>query len=209
MISHNSSELGTIHEKTLATVALAGILTLSAGAASAQAAPYPAPATGTVSSSTVTAGSTIVFTASGFTPGETVTITVTFNSPVAGGIVGGHGGGMSASVPMIVKAAVPAPQSLSANASGTVTASVTLTDPGTYTITAKGATSGVSVSQVVKVTSAAVAVSPANNASGSDLASTGVDGSVVVWSLIGAGALAAGAGTVVVSRRRSRKRAEA
>lgn len=196
-------------KKSLAAVTLAGMLMLSAGAASAQAAPYPAPGTGTVSSSTVTAGSTIVFTASGFTFGETVTITVTFNSPIAGGIIGGHGGGMSASVPMIVKAAVPAPQSLTANANGTVTASVTLTDPGTYTITAKGATSGVSVSQVVKVTSAAVAGSPANNATGSGLASTGVDAGVVIWSLIGAGALAAGAGTVVVSRRRSRKPVEA
>ncbi|WP_155848417.1 hypothetical protein [Arthrobacter sp. 35W] len=118
------------------------------------------------------------------------------------------------SVPMIIKPSVVVATAV-ADSGGNFSTTVMLTEHGTYTITATGATSGVTATQVVRV----VAASTDGNAAGSgttgngsnnnDLASTGIDPSVLVWSLIGVGALAAGAGTVVISRRRSRQNAEA
>ncbi|MCY0905471.1 peptidase [Arthrobacter sp. H14-L1] len=197
-------------KKTLAAVALAGILTLSAGPMAAQAAPtYPSAPSATVSASTVTPGQAFVFSGTGFTPGEIVDVTVTMSSPVAGGAIGSVGG-MSMAVPMIIKAA-PVSLTATAAADGSFAVNVTLDQTGTYTLTAKGRTSGVTVSQVVKVvtavgTSADAAKASAVNgaANGTDLAYTGMDSGVLIWSVVGVGALAAGAATVVVSRRRSR-----
>ena len=64
-------------KKTLAALALAGSIAL-VGSAPAMAATYPAlpPAVG-VSDGTPAPGQTFVFTAQGFLPGETVTITIT------------------------------------------------------------------------------------------------------------------------------------
>ncbi|WP_427016761.1 LPXTG cell wall anchor domain-containing protein [Pseudarthrobacter sp. P1] len=203
-------------KKSLAAITLAGMLTLSAGVASAQAAPYPAPPSSTVSSGTVTPGGSVVFSASGFTPGESITITVVFGGPTAAGVVGGHGGA-SMSVPMIIKSADIVTKATAA-ADGSFSTNITLTDTGTYTLTATGDISGVTASQVVRVVAATGDNGSGTGTSGNgavaddsnnDLASTGFDTSVLVWSLVGAGALAAGAATVVVSRRRSRQNADA
>lgn len=198
-------------KKTFASLALAGILTLSAGAVAAQAAEdYPAaPPAATVSDSTVVAGQAFTFAGSGFLAGEIIDITVTQTSPVAGGALGSLGGGVSASVPMIIKPAAPIKMTTTATAEGTFSASIVLDTPGTYTLTATGRTSGVTVTQVVKVKAAAGVGTAAdmNAAAGSNaggLANTGLDAGVVAWSVVGAGALAAGVGTVVVSRRRGR-----
>lgn len=207
-------------KKTLATLALAGILTFSAGTVAAQAAPpaYPAgPPSGSVSISVVAPGQSFMFSGTGFTPGEAIFITITLSNPVAGGAIGsmGGGGGVAASVPIIVKPAAPVYLTTTANAQGAFSTPVTLDKTGTYTLTAVGKTSGVTVTQTVKVVANANAVpgnSNGNNVSGAQpgaLASTGVDSSVLIWSIVGAGALAAGVGTVVVSRRRSRVSADA
>ena len=202
-------------KKILASVALASLLTLSAGAVAAQAAPsdYPAgPPASTVSTGTVVAGEAVVFSGSGFTPGETIDITVIMTSPVAGGAIGSLGGGISASVPMIIQPAAPASFTAVADDNGAFSTPITLEQTGTYTLTATGRTSGVTVSQVVKVVANIDAgvgndgSGTGNDVAGNDdgLASTGIDASVAVWSLIGVGALGVGVGSVVLSRRRNR-----
>ncbi|MCQ9163656.1 LPXTG cell wall anchor domain-containing protein [Arthrobacter sp. STN4] len=202
-------------KKALASLALAGILTLSVGSVAAQAAPndYPAgPPSGSVSVAVVAPGQAFIFSGSGFTPGEAIFVTITLSNPVAGGAIGSMGGGVSASVPIIIKpVATPSSFTTTASSTGTFSVPVELDKTGTYTLTATGKTSGVTVTQTVKVVAAAVNPS-GNNVAGTQpggLASTGVDASVLVWSLVGAGALAAGVGTVVVSRRRSRASADA
>ncbi|MET4003010.1 LPXTG-motif cell wall-anchored protein [Arthrobacter sp. UYCu511] len=207
-------------KKTLISLALAGVLTLSVGSVAAQAAPsdsYPAgPPSSNVSTGTVVPGEAVIFAGSGFKPGEIIDITVVQTSPVAGGALGSMGGGVSASVPMIIKPAAPAPTTTTADANGGFSTAITLDQTGTYTLTATGRESGVTVSQVVKVV-ADNGAGAGGNGSGNDaagnndggLASTGIDSSVLIWSLVGVGALGAGVGTVVVSRRRNRESANA
>lgn len=197
-------------KKTLASLALAGFLTLSVGTVAAQAAPeYPSTQPGaTVSEGTVVPGEDVIFSGTGFLPGEPIDITVTQTSVVAGGAIGSLGGGVSMSKPLIIKPAAPLNFSTTAAADGSFSVPVSLNLTGTYTLTATGRTSGVSVTQVVKVVAAAGAGAGsdvANNDGG--LANTGLDMGVLVWSAVGAGALAAGVGTVVVSRRRNAQNA--
>ncbi|MHA7269811.1 LPXTG cell wall anchor domain-containing protein [Arthrobacter sp. HLT1-20] len=207
-------------KKTLSALALAGILTFSLGTAAAQAAPdYPAPAPPVVSGGTVAPGQPFTFAAAGFTPGEIVDVTVTQTSPVAGGALGSLGGGVSMAVPMIVRPAAPQQFTTTAAADGSFAVPITLNEGGTHTLTATGRTSGKSVSQVVKVVDPAAGGGTGNGGSGTGknvadgekggLANTGIDTGVLVWSIVGAGALAAGVGTVVVSRRRSRSTIDA
>lgn len=188
-------------KKPLAALVLAGVLTLSVGSA-VQAAPYPSPATATVSAATVTAGAAVVFSGTGFTPGESITITITFNGPTAAPAVG-SGGGVSMAVPGVVPAA---PETLKATAAadGSFSSTISLTQAGTYTLTATGDESGVSVSQIVKVV-APVAAAGQTSAGTGGLAETGVELDALLWSLAGVTAVAAGAGTVIVSRRRNRQ----
>lgn len=203
-------------KKTLASLALAGILTFSAGAVAAQAAPdYPAEGSATVSNTTVVPGQAVTFAGSGFAPGETIDITVTQTSAVAGGAIGSLGGGVSMSKPLIIKAVAPTSFTTEATASGTFSVPVTLELKGTYTLTATGRISGNTATQVVKVVTSLDADNGTGSGTGNTvadgekggLANTGIDTSVLVWSIAGAGALAAGVGTVVVSRRRSRQNA--
>ncbi|ALV44562.1 hypothetical protein MB46_02550 [Arthrobacter alpinus] len=204
-------------KKTLATLALAGILTFSAGTVAAQAAPeYPAAPGATVSDTTVVPGQAVTFAGGGFTAGEIIDVTVTQTSTVAGGAIGSIGGGISMSKPLIIKAVAPASFTTTAAANGSFSVPVTLDQKGTYTLTATGRTSQVSHSQVVKVVTlldagagAGAGAGTGNNVAGSGvtdggLANTGLDAGVLIWSIVGAGALAAGVSTVVVSRRRSR-----
>lgn len=200
-------------KKSIATLALAGSISLiGAGTATAATpAPYPAPSTGTtVSTTIVTPGGTVVLTvASGFQPGETITITVTFNGvPQAAGALGN--GGVSRSVPGLIDLpqTITNTQTVTANTSGGFSAPVKLgTQEGTYTITAVGNTSKHSVSQTVTVdkgTDAQPAGTGANTNAGAGLADTGADSGLVLWTLVGAGALAVGATSVVVVRRRAK-----
>lgn len=206
---------GKIMKKSIAALALAGSMALAGAgtATAARPAPYPAPSTGTTVSNTVTTpGGTIVLTvATGFQPGETVRITVTFNgvTRAAGGNVNG---GASRTVPL--KITMPSQTvvdsfTLTANAQGGFSTPVTLgTEEGDYTITAVGLTSGFSISQTVTVDDGVNSVQPAgsqaNASSGTGLANTGADSGLVLWSIVGAGALALGATSVVVVRRRAK-----
>ncbi|WP_269938261.1 LPXTG cell wall anchor domain-containing protein [Arthrobacter sp. HY1533] len=202
-------------KKTLVSLALAGILTLSVGTVAAQAAPdYPAEGSATVSDTVVVPGQAVTFAGSGFAPGETIDVTATQTSAVAGGAIGSIGGGISMSKPLIVKAVAPSTFTTQATAAGTFSLPVTLSANGTWTLTAVGRTSGNKASQVVKVVTSLPGSGSGTGAGDGNtvadgekggLANTGIDTGVLVWSLVGAGALAAGVGTVVVSRRRSRQ----
>jgi LPXTG-motif cell wall-anchored protein len=191
-------------KKTLAALALAGSIAL-VGSAPAMAATYPAlpPAAG-VDDGTVVPGQVFTFTAQGFLAGETVTITITVTTT---GAANTGGTAVSARIPVY-----QAPQTLSAtaDAQGRISVPLSISDPGTYSITATGNTSGVTVGPVT----VSVAGSLANTGSttggaplantGSGLANTGADSGLVLWTLVGAGALAAGATSVVVVRRRAK-----
>lgn len=191
-------------KKTLAALALAGSIALI-GSAPAMAATYPAlpPAAG-VDDGTVTPGQTFIFTAQGFLPGETVTITITITT--TGGANAG-GTAVSAKIPVFQ---APVTATGTADPQGKISVPLALTEAGTYSITATGNTSGVTVGPVLVTVAAALANTGGNAAgaplatTGSGLANTGADSGLVLWTLVGAGALAAGATSVVVVRRRAK-----
>ncbi|MDR7160105.1 LPXTG cell wall anchor domain-containing protein [Arthrobacter sp. BE255] len=197
-------------KKTLAALALAGSIALI-GSAPAMAATYPPlPPQAAVSDGTVGPGETFVFRGQGFLAGETLTITVTpGNPPAASGANIAGGTSFSAKIPVFL-----APQTFSAtaDAQGAVAFPITISTAGTYSITATGNTSGVTVGPVTVVvdpsfssTGASLANSggaPLANTGG--LANTGADSGLVLWTIVGAGALAAGAASVVVVRRRAK-----
>lgn len=201
-------------KKTLAALALAGSIALVGGgpAMAATPVPYPAPtADGNVSDGTVAPGETFTFILTGFGPFESITITVSLTAtPQA--IGGNFSGGASMAVPAkITLPLAPASQTFNVTADGNGNASVplTLAEPGTYTLTAVG-TSGKTVTSTVTVdASAGAGLADTNGSaplanSGAGLANTGADSGLVLWTLVGAGALAAGAASVVVVRRRAK-----
>ncbi|MFE4834887.1 LPXTG cell wall anchor domain-containing protein [Arthrobacter sp. NPDC056691] len=203
-------------KKSIAALALAGTIALT-GAVPAMAANYPAPGGGgTVSDGTVTPGQTFTFSGTGFLAGETITITITLTvAPQALG--GGFSGGAAMSVPSKINV-LAAPQTLTttAAADGSFALPLSLSEAGTYTLTAVGNTSGKSVSQSVTVAAAAgtgtgtgTGLSNTGGNTAAGLANTGADSSLVLWSLVGGGALVAGAASVVVVRRRANAEASA
>nr|WP_203840498.1 LPXTG cell wall anchor domain-containing protein [Actinoplanes humidus]GIE23440.1 hypothetical protein Ahu01nite_065420 [Actinoplanes humidus] len=116
----------------------------------AHAAPYPVdPPASNVSDGTVSDGGTVTFTASGFIPFERVTITISYG-----------GGNSSAAFTSqrndgLVLAAVTLPRratiTATADAQGSISVEVPLTEVGTATLMATGVTSGVTITQNVKV----------------------------------------------------------
>lgn len=197
-------------KKSLAALALAGSIALI-GAAPSMAATYPAPpANAAVSDGTVGPGEQFIFRGNGFLAGEGLSITVTpGNPPAANGSSVSNG---SRTVP--TKITLPlATQTFSAtaDANGAFAIPLTLSEAGTYTLTATGLTSGKTATAVITVVGAGLANTggaPLAN-TGTGLANTGADASLVLWSLVGAGALAAGATSVVVVRRRAKAEAAA
>lgn len=194
-------------KKTLAALALAGSIAL-VGSAPAMAATYPPlPPQAAVSDGTVGPGETFVFRGQGFLAGETLTITVTpGNPPAASGANIAGGTSFSAKIPVF-----QAPQTLSAvaDAQGAFSLPISISEAGTYSLTATGNTSGVTVGPVTVTVAASLANTggaPLANTGGSaaGLANTGADSGLVLWTLVGAGALAAGATSVVVVRRRAK-----
>ncbi|MFJ4284701.1 LPXTG cell wall anchor domain-containing protein [Paenarthrobacter nicotinovorans] len=198
--------------KSLAALTLAGsIALLGAVPAVAGNANYPAPNTSVaVSDASVAPGEAFVFSGTGFTPGEGITITVTpTGTPAA------SGGSVSAGS-LSVAARIPlAPSTLSAVAdgNGAFSTSIVINEPGAYAITATGNTSGVTVGPVTVVVGGAALSNTGSttgtgtglaNTGGVPLANTGADSSLILWSLVGAGALAAGTASVVVARRRAK-----
>lgn len=203
---------GTKMKKTLAALALAGSIALI-GSAPAMAATYPAlPPQAAVSDGVVGPGETFVFRGQGFLAGERLIIRVTPGQAPASN--GANIAGSRAVAGRI--AVVTETQNLSAvaDAQGAVALPIAISEAGTYSITATGETSGVTVGPVT-VTVAASLANTGGNAAGAPLANTGglantgADSGLVLWTLVGAGALAAGATSVVVVRRRAKAEAAA
>jgi LPXTG-motif cell wall-anchored protein len=199
-------------KKTLAALALAGSIALI-GSAPAMAATYPAlPPQAAVSDGVVGPGETFVFRGQGFLAGERLIIRVTPGQAPASN--GANIAGSRAVAGRI--AVVTETQNLSAvaDAQGAVALPIAISEAGTYSITATGETSGVTVGPVT-VTVAASLANTGGNAAGAPLANTGglantgADSGLVLWTLVGAGALAAGATSVVVVRRRAKAEAAA
>ena len=200
--------------KSLAALTLAGsIALLGAVPAVANNANYPAPNTSVaVSDASVAPGETFVFSGTGFTPGEGITITVTpTGTPAA------SGGSVSAGSLSVSGRIALAPSTLSAVAdgNGAFSTPIVINEPGAYAITATGNSSGVTVGPVTVVVGGAALSNTGGstgtgtgtnlaNTGGVPLANTGADSSLVLWSLVGAGALAAGTASVVVARRRAK-----
>ncbi|WP_277797886.1 LPXTG cell wall anchor domain-containing protein [Arthrobacter sp. NQ7] len=193
-------------KKLLVVLAFVGSIVLGASAP-ALATTYPAPPPqGSVSSGTISAGGSVVFSGTGFLPGETINITVTQTATAQGAAAPGRGGAVTMAVPGVLPLA-PLTLSTVADASGAFSVTITLNTPGTYVLTAVGATSGHTVSATVVVTAPAALANTGGAPladTGAGLAGTGVDSSLVLWVLVGAGALAAGTASVVVVRRRAK-----
>lgn len=192
-------------KKSLAAIALAGSIAMVGAVPAMATNTYPAPATqGTVSDGTVAPGESFTFSGAGFTAGESITVTVTLTgAPQASS--GGFGGGVSMAVPTKINLPLATQTfSTTADASGNFAFPVSISATGTYTLTATGLTSGKSVTSTVKVSGAAVGTSLATTGNGTALANTGADTSLLLWSLVGGGALAAGITSVVVVRRRAK-----
>jgi len=185
-------------KKTLAALALAGTIALI-GSAPAMATTYPAiPPQAAVSDGTVGPGEQFVFRGRGPFAGESLTITVTPGNPPASG-----GRSVAVKIPVFQAQTFGA----QADAQGNFSVPITIDTPGTYLLTATGNVSGNTVGPVTVVVDPSFASNGASNAKAngnSALASTGVDSSLILWTLVGAGALAAGATSVIVVRRRAK-----
>ncbi|MCQ1951074.1 peptidase [Arthrobacter sp. zg-Y859] len=191
-------------KKTVSALVLTGSLAfVGAGAASAVES-YPAPATGTVSDSVVTPGSTVVFSGTGFIPGEEILVTATYaNDPT---VVAGTG----VSSPIILAQQIGSYNTV-ADASGNFAVEVTLGEAGTYTLTATGVESGKVVTNTVVVDAAAGtgagvgtgAGTGANASADGGLADTGADSAMMLWGAAGVLALGAGVASVAVARRKN------
>jgi LPXTG-motif cell wall-anchored protein len=199
-------------KKTLAALALAASIALI-GSAPAMATTYPAlPPQAAVSDGTVGPGEQFVFRGQGFHAGESLTISVTpGNPPAASGATFG-----SRSVASKINVVLAAQTfNTTADAQGAFAFPLTISTSGTYLISATG-TSGITVGPVTVVVDPAFASSgaPLSNTGASlantgGLANTGADSGLILWTLVGAGALAAGAASVVVVRRRAKSEAAA
>ena len=188
-------------KKTLAALALAGSIAL-VGAAPVMAATYPAlPPQAAVSDGTVGPGEDFIFSGQGFLAGETLTITVTpGDAPASDGasIAGG-----TAVVGKISVVQATTTLKTTADAQGAFSLPISINEPGTYSLTATGDTSGVVVGPVTVTVAASLANTGGSTSGGAALANTGADSGLILWTLVGAGALAAGATSVVVVRRRA------
>ncbi|MCO4253137.1 LPXTG cell wall anchor domain-containing protein [Pseudarthrobacter raffinosi] len=203
-------------KKTLAVLALAGSLAL-VGTAPAIAANYPPiPPQAAVSDGTVGPGEQFVFRGRGPFAGESLTIQVTpGNPPAASGAAVGNRS-ISTRINVVVEAQTLAAQ---ADADGNFSVPITIAEAGTYLITATGNSTGNTVGPVTVVVDPAFASNgaPLSNTgggaalanTGTGLANTGADSGLILWTLVGAGALAAGAASVVVVRRRAKTEAAA
>ncbi|BCW20202.1 hypothetical protein NtRootA9_29100 [Arthrobacter sp. NtRootA9] len=188
-------------KKTIAAIALAGSIALM-GSAPAFAATYPPlPPQAAVSDGVVGPGETFVFRGQGFLAGESLTIRVTpGNPPAASGANIAGSRAVAARIGVVTEA-----QTLkaTADAQGAFSLPITINEPGTYSLTATGDVSGVTVGPVTVTVGASLAGTggaPLAN-TGSGLANTGADASLLIWGAAGVGALGLGAAGVIIARR--------
>lgn len=189
-------------KRIISAVLLSGAVSFM-GVSGAQAVTYPAPAPAvSVSDGTLAPGEAFTFSGAGFTPGETIQITISNENVTAGGGGGGGGGSRGTSVSLAIQPAAVTTSTAVADSTGKFSIPVTLDEAGVYTLTAKGLTSGKTESASVTVVAPTIAVAGAT-ASGEDtLPATGATG-MVVWSAVGLGALALGTGSVIAVRRKA------
>jgi len=182
--------------------------------AAAQAEPYPAePPAASISDGEVGDGGTVTFTGEGFLPGETISITISYgasDSTAAAGATAGR----------FVPAALPlqrrADLTVTATQAGTFSVTLKLTEVGVATLTATGLTSGVTVTQTVRVvdSSGGEGADGGDGSGGDDttagggdgnLPTTGSSGRVLFVSLYaGLGAVLIGAAILWFTRSRRR-----
>lgn len=201
-------------KKSIAALALAGTIALT-GTAPAMAANYPAPpANAAVSDGVVGPGEAFTFSGRGFLAGEQLIIRVTPGTPPASN--GASIANGSRSVPSKINVVMAAQEfRATADAAGAFAYPLTISDSGVYTLTATGVTSGKVATQTITVAGTAAGSSTTGGSgtglanTGAGLANTGADSSLVLWSLVGGGALAAGAASVIVVRRRANAEASA
>lgn len=198
-------------KKSIAALALAGTIALT-GAVPAMAANYPAPpANAAVSDGVVGPGESFTFSARGFFAGEPLIIRVTPGAaPAATGASIANG---SRTVPVKINVVLAAQEfNATADAAGAVALPLTISEPGVYTITATGVNSGFTSAPVTITVAGATGTGANSNANANangGLAETGADSGLILWSLVGGGALVAGAASVVVVRRRANAEASA
>ncbi|MET3709262.1 LPXTG-motif cell wall-anchored protein [Arthrobacter sp. UYEF6] len=204
-------------KKTIATIALAGVIGLtSAMPAMASAPMYPGRADicAVVSKATLAVGEAFRFNAvkdnnpgvagTCFRPGESITISIERNGN-AQATGSGSAGGAAAAVPTeVIAPFAPVTSTTTADANGEFSVDLTLNEVGRYTLTASGVSGTYSTNVVVVPAAAANGLANSGRTAGAPLANTGADSNLVLWSLVGAGALAAGATSVVVVRRRAK-----
>lgn len=187
-------------KKAFAALALAGSIALI-GAAPSVAANYPPlPPNAAVSDGTVGPGEDFVFRGQGMHAGEPLTISVTpgANPASTGASIAGGSQTVSGKIKLPM-----ATQTFStvADAQGAFAYTLSIDTPGTYAISARGNTSGITVGPVFVTVAGAAPLAGTGSA---PLANTGLDANLALWSLVGAGALVAGAASVVVVRRRAK-----
>lgn len=189
-------------KKSLATIALASSIALI-GAVPAVAANYPAPPpSAAVSDGVVGPGETFVFSGRGFLAGETIVIRVTPGArPASTGA--SIAGGPSRTVPGRI-AMAPQTFTTTADKNGAFAFPMSISEPGVYTLTAEGQTSGVVVSATITVVGESAGAADLANSGGQPLANTGADASLLLWGAAGVAALGLGAGGIIVSRRRTK-----
>lgn len=210
-------------KKALAAFALAGTIALIGSSPAVAQERYPAiPPQAAVSDGTVGPGEQFIFSGQGPFQNQRLTIRVTpGNAPAAGGANISGGRSFSNKISIFVEA-----QTLSAQADseGKFSVPVIINEEGAYLLTATS-DSGYTVGPVRVVVAQGFANGGASGSnaggnngvpasvplanSGSSLANTGADSGLVLWTLVGAGALAAGATSVVVVRRRAKSEAAA
>lgn len=204
-------------KKIIAALALAGSIALVGSSPAAAQGLYPViPPQAAVSDGTVGPGEQFFFRGQGPFRGERLTIRVTpGNAPAAGGANIAGGTSFSGKISVFVEA-----QTLTtvADSDGKFSVPVTIQEAGSYLLTATSDVTGYTVGPVRVVVAPGFANNGASGSnaggnngtparlanSGSNLANTGADSGLVLWTLIGAGALAAGATSVVVVRRRAK-----
>ena len=155
---------------SLLAVGVAGLLAFGGVANAQPAVAYP-PTTPpivvnvTVNITIINIGGTVIFTGGGFDPGELIDIAVSYAAP----------GGLRSS-PALAEQAATKRSSTTADAAGSFTSDVPLTQIGTATITATGLTSGHTASLTVEVLSAESPIPAGTTGSSSSNTYTAGDG---------------------------------
>jgi LPXTG-motif cell wall-anchored protein len=206
-------------KKALAALALAGSIALIGSTPAVAQGQYPPiPPQAAVSDGTVGPGEQFIFRGQGPFRGERLTIRVTpGNAPASDGANIAGGRSLSSKISVFIEAQTLSTQ---ADSEGKFSVPVTIREAGSYLLTATSDVSGYTVGPVRVVVAPGFANGGASgsNAGGSNgtpasaslantgsaLANTGADSGLVLWTLVGAGALAAGATSVVVVRRRAK-----